>query len=59
MKGDFIVIEIGCLECGIGSYLVGRFETEEAANEFKRARRNTSDVAYEIFNLNNITEPSQ
>lgn len=54
---NFIVVEIGCLECGIPSSLVGRFETEEEATAFTKQFKYASDIAYRVFDLTKIEEP--
>lgn len=58
MTGDFIVIEIGCLECCIPSSLVGRFETLQEAATFADSMnaKHGSDVSYAVFNINHIEE---
>lgn len=61
MHEQFIVIEIGCLECMMPSSLVGKFFTEIEANNFAyelEKKHNGSDVAYVVFDLNVIESPT-
>ncbi|OPZ24588.1 MAG: hypothetical protein BWZ03_00063 [bacterium ADurb.BinA186] len=61
----YVVVNIGCIECGVSSDIVGCFETKEEAestsqklNENKDARwRNGGQNSYETFELKNEINP--
>jgi len=51
----FLVMNIGCIECGVSSQVVGVFETEEKANEIaekseeKYSWREGGQNSFEVF----------
>ena len=50
--GGFVVIEVGCLECGVPTVYKGYFSTYELAHAYLQARpKHGSDIAYYIFDL--------
>jgi hypothetical protein len=54
----YIVIEVGCLECGLRSSLVGKFAIEDEANTFADEHNKThgTDIDYVVFDLDKIEE---
>lgn len=54
---DFLVVNIGCIECGVSSKIVGRFSSEQKANECAEALDRHRDFSwreggqnsYEVF----------
>jgi hypothetical protein len=55
----WIIIEVGCLECGNSSYLIGVFDTKEKALQISKELDNkydTSDVAFPVFKLGEINQ---
>jgi len=55
MEDMFLVMNIGCIECGVDSQLVGIFETEKGADEIakklreKYSWRDGGKNAFEVF----------
>ena len=53
----YLVINIGCIECGVSSQVVGLFETEEKAIEIaekcqeKYSWRESGQNSFEVFPL--------
>jgi len=51
----FLVMNIGCIECGVSSQIVGIFETEEQAKDIaskfddKYAWRENGQNSFEVF----------
>jgi hypothetical protein len=56
----FLVVNIGCIECGVSSQIVGLFETEEEANAIaekcddKYNWREGGQNSFQVFPLPNI-----
>lgn len=52
----FILVEIGCLECGIGSDIVGVFSDKEKAEELsnKLNKETGTDYCYEVYDMPEI-----
>jgi hypothetical protein len=57
--GKFIVVNIGCIECGISSQIVGVFNSEEKAEEIakqcdeKYSWREGGQNSFEVFPMPN------
>jgi len=49
----FVLVEIGCLECGIGSDIVGVFSDQEKAEaiSYKLNQATGSHYSYEVYEL--------
>ena len=59
----WLVFNIGCIECGVSSAVVGLYETEEEANQVAEACGNElswregGQNAFEVFDLRKDQEP--
>jgi hypothetical protein len=60
MKKRWIVVNIGCIECGVGSEIVGVFDNEEKANEIANrfdtefSWRQGGQNSFEVFEMPKI-----
>jgi len=51
MLKRWIIMEIGCLECGIGSDIFGVYKTEEEAELALPKNPDRTDIAYSLFEM--------
>jgi hypothetical protein len=62
MRELYVVINIGCIECGVSSNIVGLFDDKDKANKIADTLENKYDWReggqnrYEVFKLNDINE---
>lgn len=62
MEGKWIVVNIGCIECGVSSNIVGVFDNEDKANEIadkfddKFNWRQGGQNSFEVFEMPEINQ---
>lgn len=62
-RGDWMVFNIGCIECGVSSAVVGRYATEDEARHVADILADTMNWRedgqnhFEVFNLSAVPDP--
>jgi len=62
---EYVLVNIGCLECGVGTEIVGRFSDKGVADEMAKELgvkfrwRQSGENCFEVFELAPINEVKQ